>query len=109
MRVHNVPMRVIKPSRIREFQDAYPRAETALGRWLELVEQNTWGSIQQLRRVFPTADAVTVRSGRTVTVFNVCGNDYRLITAIHYNTRLVYAMQFLTHAEYDKDAWKERL
>jgi len=38
-----------------------------------------------------------------------CGNDYRLITAIHYNTGMVYVMLFLTHAEYDKQAWKERL
>ncbi len=102
-------MRVVKPSRIREFQDAYPKARAPLGRWLELMEQNDWGSIQQLRRVFPAADAATVQSGRTVTIFNICGNDYRLITAIHYNTRLVYTMLFLTHAEYDKNAWKERL
>jgi mRNA interferase HigB len=102
-------MRVVKPSRIRGFQDAFPKAAAGLGRWLELVEQNNWGSIQQLRRVFPAADAVRVQSGRTVTVFNIGGNDYRLITAIHYNTRIVYTMLFLTHAEYDKAAWKERL
>ena len=102
-------MRVVKASRIREFQDAYPKATAALGRWLELVEQNNWSSIQQLRRVFPSADAVTAQSGRTVTVFNICGNDYRLITAIHYNTRIVYTMLFLTHAQYDKEAWKETL
>ena len=71
-------MRVVKPSRIREYQDAYPKAAAGLGRWLELMEQNDWSSIQQLRRVFPAADAVTVQSGRTVTVFNLCGNDYRL-------------------------------
>ena len=102
-------MRVVKASRIREYQDAYPRATTGLGRWLELVERHDWTSIQQLRRVLPTADAVTVQSGRSVTVFNICGNDYRLITAIHYNTRIVYTMLFLTHSEYDKDAWKGSL
>ncbi|MEI7766899.1 MAG: type II toxin-antitoxin system HigB family toxin [Phycisphaerae bacterium] len=102
-------MRVIKPSRIRDFQDMYPKAATGLARWLDLVEHNDWTSIQQLRRVFPSADAVTVPSGRTVTVFNIGGNDFRLITAIHYNSRIVYTMLFMTHAEYDKDAWKERL
>jgi mRNA interferase HigB len=102
-------MRVIKLARIREYQDAYPRAEAGLGRWMELVEQNDWANIQQLRRVFPSADAVTVQSGRTVTVYNICGNAYRLITAVHYNTRIVYTMLFLTHAEYDRETWKARL
>ena len=102
-------MRVIKPSRIRQYQDAYPKAAAALGRWLELIEMHDWDNIQQLRKVFPTADGVTVRSGRIVTVFNIAGNDYRLITAIHYNARIVYTMQFLTHAEYDKGKWKDTL
>ena len=73
------------------------------------MERHDWTNIQQLRRVLPTADAVTVQSGRVVTVFNIGGNDYRLITAIHYNTRIVYTMLFLTHAKYDKEAWKEIL
>jgi mRNA interferase HigB len=102
-------MRVVKPARIRRFQDAHPRAAVGLGRWLELVEAHDWTSIQQVRRVFPAADAVVVKSRRTVTVFNIGGNDYRLITAIHYNTRIVYVMLFMTHAEYDKDTWKDRL
>jgi len=102
-------VRVIKPSRLRQFQDAYPKADAGLGRWLELIAQNHWTNIQQVRRVFPTADAVTVPSGRTVTVFNIGGNDFRLITAIHYNTPMVYVLRFLPHAEYDKQAWKESL
>jgi mRNA interferase HigB len=102
-------VRVVKPSRIREYQDAYPKASSSLGRWLELVEMHSWSNLQELRRVFRSADAVTVASGRTVTVFNIGGNDYRLITAIHYNTGVIYVMLFMTHAEYDKDAWKESL
>jgi mRNA interferase HigB len=49
-----------------------------------------------------------VESGRTVTVFNIT-NDFRLITAIHYNRREVFTLRFLTHAEYDKGAWKNTL
>lgn len=40
---------------------------------------------------------------------NIKGNRYRLIVAIHYNTQMVYVLRFLTHAEYDKGAWKEQL
>ena len=102
-------MRIIKPSRVREFQVAHPRAATSLSRWLELVESHEWKSLQELRRVFPNADGVTVESGRTVTVFNITGNAYRLITAIHYNTGILYVMLFMTHAEYDKHSWKDHL
>jgi mRNA interferase HigB len=42
-------------------------------------------------------------------VFNICGNAYRLICAIHYNTGKVFLLRFLTHAEYDKDRWKDEL
>ncbi|MDB5301870.1 MAG: hypothetical protein JWO87_3533 [Phycisphaerales bacterium] len=50
-----------------------------------------------------------VGSGKTVTVFNIRRNDFRLLTAIHYNRAKVYILDFLTHAEYSKDAWKKRL
>jgi mRNA interferase HigB len=42
-------------------------------------------------------------------VFNIRRNDYRLITAAHFNRQIVYVMRFLTHAEYSKDRWKETL
>jgi mRNA interferase HigB len=43
-----------------------------------------------------------------VTVFNVAGNKYRLIVAIHYRIQTVFIRDFLTHAEYSKQAWKGR-
>lgn len=42
-------------------------------------------------------------------IFNIGGNKYRLITAIHYNTRKVFVLRFLTHVEYDSQGWKEDL
>ncbi len=39
-------------------------------------------------------------------IFNVSGNKFRLITAIHFNTNMVYVRDVLTHAEYDKEGWK---
>ena len=50
-----------------------------------------------------------VISKRTVTVFNVCGNKYRLLTALLYNRKIVFTLCFLTHAEYSKDEWKNDL
>ena len=55
------------------------------------------------------ADQVRVASGNPVVVFNVCGNTYRLICAMHYDTGKVFLLRFLTHAEYGKDRWKTEL
>lgn len=58
---------------------------------------------------YPHADAVTVASKRRVIVLNVGGNKYRLIIAVHFNTRTLFTLRLLTHAEYSKDHWKEEL
>lgn len=52
---------------------------------------------------------VRTKSGRNVTAFNVCGNDFRLIVAIHYDKQRIYTLRLLTHAEYDKNHWKNEL
>jgi mRNA interferase HigB len=52
---------------------------------------------------------VRVQSGRNVVVFNIGGNDFRLVCAVHFNTEMVFALRFMTHAEYSKDAWKNEL
>ena len=62
-----------------------------------------------MRRTYPSADAVRVRSGRQVLVFNVCGNAYRLVVAAHFNRQIIYTLRWMTHAEYSKERWKETL
>lgn len=57
---------------------------------------------------YPSADWVKVRSGRQVLVFNVCGHDYRLVVAAHFDRQIVYTLRFLTHADYRKDTWKDQ-
>jgi mRNA interferase HigB len=59
--------------------------------------------------VYPGADPVEVASGRQVIVFNVCGNTYRLIVALHFDRQWAYTLRFLTHAEYSKNRWKDEL
>ena len=87
---------------------AAPRSKA--GRWLEtwiaVVKCAEWRSIHDVRQTYPSADPVKVASGRCVTIFNVCGNDYRLIVAIHCDKRRIYTLRFMRHAEYDKNHWK---
>lgn len=102
-------MHVIAAKAIRDYAKSYPDAANWLMTFLGRAEAARWGSIADVRRIYPHADAVKVNSGGDVIVFNACGNTYRLITAIHFNRQKVYLLRFLTHAEYDKEAWKKQL
>ncbi len=102
-------MRVIKPATVREWMRKHPAARPSLEWWLDIVRGGTWRSLPDLRRTFSAADSVKVASGRQVIVFNISGNAFRLVAAVHFNTGLVYALAFMSHAEYSKDRWKTTL
>jgi mRNA interferase HigB len=100
---------VITQKAIKSVSQRHPKAASELATWLKTAQFAAWHSIQSVRETYPSADPVKVGSGKTVTVFNIRRNDFRLLTAIHYNRGKVYILDFLTHAEYSKDAWKKRL
>jgi mRNA interferase HigB len=102
-------VRIIKPATVRAFERRHPGAAAALERWLDVVRAAGWLTLLDVRRSFRSADEVTVASGRTVVIFNIGGNNFRLITAIHYDRSKVFVLRFMTHAEYSKDRWKDDL
>jgi mRNA interferase HigB len=104
-----VCVRIIKESTLAAFAVSHPQAATGLAVWRRIMRQEQFRHFADLRRCFRAADQVRVASGNPVVVFNVCGNTYRLICAIHYDTGKVFLLRFLTHAEYDKDRWKTEL
>ncbi|MBW4445774.1 MAG: type II toxin-antitoxin system HigB family toxin [Spirirestis rafaelensis WJT71-NPBG6] len=55
----------------------------------------------EVQAIYPKAEAVG-----SFTVFNIKGNNYRLIVDIVYETERIYIKYVLSHAEYDKDKWK---
>jgi mRNA interferase HigB len=102
-------MRVISPKRLEEFWTAHAKAKAPLGRWMKEACSAEWESFEDTRGAFPHADQVKVKSKRLVTIFSAGGNDYRIITAIHYNRQRIYILRILTHSEYDKGEWKAQL
>ncbi len=94
---------------VRKHRDAAPWIE----RWINTVQEADWGLIDDVREVYPSADGVRVKKSASVivvvTVFNVKGNTYRLLTLINYELGLVRVVDCLTHPEYDRDTWKDRL
>ena len=102
-------MRIIKEKFLRDAAEQYPKAAKYLAAWTMIVRAAAWRSMAEVRASYGSADVVHVRSGKPVIVFNVCGNTYRLIVAMHYNSRIAYTLRFLTHAEYDRGRWKDEL
>jgi mRNA interferase HigB len=102
-------VRVISAGRVKEYCRAYPVAKNALLSFLKIAKAARWTDIIDLRRAYPHADSVVVKSKRAVTVINIRRNEFRLIIAVHYNTRKVFILRFMTHAEYSRGTWKDTL
>jgi mRNA interferase HigB len=93
---------VITRKRIREFSVKHKEAAEPLGAWYAIMSKTNFGSFAELKRTFGSVDKV----GK-FTVFDIGGNKFRLIAAIHYNRKKAYIRHVLTHAEHDSDKWKE--
>ena len=102
-------VRIIKEKFLRDAARQYPKAAKYLAAWTMTVRAAAWRSLPDVRRGYPSADMVRVGSGNSVLVFNVCGNTYRLIVAMHFDRQTAFTLRFLTHAEYSNDRWKEEL
>jgi mRNA interferase HigB len=101
-------MRVISRQKIIEFTKLHGSSLSALDAWYRIIKRNNFSSFQDLRGTFPSADKVVLENGSNLTVFNIAGNNLRLIAAIHYQSQILYIRHILTHAEYDKNKWKNK-
>ena len=101
-------MHIITKKRLLEAAKKHHNAKSKIAFWHSVAKAAVWTNLIDTRKSFAHADQVTVKSGRTVTIFNI-SNDYRLITAIHYNRKKVFILLFLPHPEYSKGKWKDNL
>lgn len=88
-------MHAISYKRLREFSDDHPEALEPLKAWYKTASRSSWKNLSDVRHVYPHADAV----GKC-TVFNVMGNEFRLVAQIVYEVQIVYIRKVMTHAEY---------
>jgi mRNA interferase HigB len=95
-------MHVISASKLKNYCVPYPNAEPALRKWLKVTEKANWNDFVETRQTFPSADLV-----ENLTVFNIAGNNFRLIAYIDYERKKVFIRKFLTHSDYDKGDWKK--
>jgi mRNA interferase HigB len=93
-------MWVVSLRRLREFWAVHPKAGVPLRGWFTVTSEAEWQTFNDLRTTFPSADLVG-----NCTVFNVGGNNYRLIARVLFGSHKVYVLRVMTHAEYDREDW----
>ena len=91
-------MRVFTRGTLRNFGRRHPDSRRALEGWYDRVENADWESPQQLKVDYPSASIL----GDNRVVFNIRGNNYRLVAQLDYPLKRVYIRFIGTHAEYDR-------
>lgn len=91
-------MRIISRKTLREFWKQYPDTEQSLQAWYHDAKRVNWKTPADIKDVYRNASFV----GHNRVVFNIKGNQYRLVVAIQYQHKIIYIRFVGTHAEYDK-------
>ena len=94
-------MHVISRKKLRDFCQEHANSCEILDDWYITASKADWRNLVQVQSVYPKAEAVG-----NFTVFNIKGNKYGLISSINYDKQVISIKYVLTHAEYDKDYWK---
>ncbi len=102
-------MRVIGAKRLDNYSKAHAGVGKSLERWRQVTREACWSHLLEVRRTFPSADHVVTEEGSSVYIFDIKGGSYRLITGISFSKQLVYVCDVMTHAEYDRDNWKQKI
>lgn len=97
-------MRIISKKKLREYYQNNAQAEIPLTEWYLKMKNTHAANVSKLKNDFNSVDAV-----HGYTIFNIGGNNYRLITAVHYNTQYCFIRAIWTHAEYSKRSNQEKL
>ena len=91
-------MRIISFAAIRNFIAKHADADVALRDWYKKTEKSDWASLSDVKDTFNSADYV----GNDRYVFNIKGNNYRLVAMILFAAKKVFIRWIGTHKEYDK-------
>ncbi|RZK47868.1 MAG: type II toxin-antitoxin system HigB family toxin [Pedobacter sp.] len=91
-------MRVIAKKTLRDFWENHGDCEQQLKSWYREAETATWQNPNEIKNDYPSASII----GDNRVVFNIKGNNYRLIVKINYDYQMTWIRFIGTHAEYDK-------
>ena len=94
-------MRILGLLILKDAASTYADAAKAVAVWRTKVEAARWTNLVELKADFASADYVD-----PFIVFNIRGNNYRLIAVVDFTEKIVHVRGFFTHSEYDKGNWK---
>lgn len=92
-------MRVISNKALTNFSAIHPAADEPLQAWRKIIESRPFVSFADIKTAFNATDKVGC-----FYIFDIGGNKYRIVAAIHFDYQKLYVRHVLTHKEYDK--WK---
>lgn len=91
-------MHIVSIQTLRLFWQEHPDAERPLRAWYVLAERSAWRSPADIKAALGNASFI----GANRVVFNIKGNDYRLIVVVEYQKGRIFIRFVGTHAEYDR-------
>lgn len=91
-------MRIIAKSTLVAYYTKNPQSKSALEDWFEKTKEAEWKNFSDIKKTFNTVSSV----GNNRYVFNIKGNDYRLVVLIKFTVSHVLIRFVGTHAEYDR-------
>lgn len=83
---------------LKEFIDKHPQSKSSLEAWWNEAKAANWQNSQQIKEKYASASFV----GNNRVVFNIKGNDFRLVVAVAYRFGAIYIKFVGTHEEYNK-------
>ena len=100
---YELMMRIIARRTLRQFVDSraghkdQPALKAALDAWFDEVRKASWASTADVKRLYASASIVSADR----IVFNIKGNDYRLVVAVDFEKAIVWIKWLGTHRDYD--------
>ena len=91
-------MHIISKSKLVEYYTKNPQSKVALLSWYEKTRKASWTHFADVKKTFNSVDNV----GNQHYVFNIKGNDYRLVVVIQFTPQRIYIRFVGTHSEYDR-------
>ena len=96
-------MRIIARRMLKNYWENYkganqPALESALKAWFLEVRNAEWNNANEIKQQFGSASIL--KNGRVV--FNVCGNNFRLVVSVNFERKIVFTRWVGTHEEYDQ-------
>lgn len=91
-------MHIVAVKFLRAFWEKYPDADQLLKSWVDEAKKASWVQPAQIKEQYRSASILKTRR----VVFNIKGNDYRLVVSVAYHFQAVYVKFIGTHREYDE-------